>query len=67
MIDTATVREQFQRFSRQWDDNSLLADYADLLRRYLSQPLSDSETAWAYVTLANVLACSERTVPRYVR
>jgi len=26
MIDAATVREQFQRFSRQWDDNSLLAD-----------------------------------------
>ena len=59
MIDAATVREQFQRFSRQWDDNSLLTDYADLLRRYLSQPLSDSETAWAYRTLANVLACSE--------
>jgi len=59
MIDAATVREQFQRFSRQWDDNSLLTDYADLVRRYLSQPLSDSETAWAYQTLANVLACSE--------
>jgi tetratricopeptide (TPR) repeat protein len=59
MIDAATVREQFRRFSRQWDDNSLRADYADLLRRYLSQPLSDSETAWAYQTLANVLACSE--------
>lgn len=59
MIDAATVREQFQRFSRQWDDQSRLADYADVLRRYLSQPLSDSETAWAYRTLANVLACSE--------
>jgi hypothetical protein len=59
MIDAATVREQFQRFSRQWDDNSLRADYSDVLRRYLSQPLSDSETAWAYQTLANVLACSE--------
>ena len=59
MIDAATVREQFQRFSRQWDDNSLLTDFADLLRRYLSEPLSDSETAWAYQTLANVLACSE--------
>ena len=31
MIDAATVREQFQRFSRQWDDNSLLMDYVDLL------------------------------------
>ena len=59
MIDAATVREQFERFSRQWDDNSLLTDYADLLRRYLAQPLSESETAWAYRTLANVLACSE--------
>ena len=58
-IDAATVREQYQRFTRQWDDNLLLTDYADLLRRYLSQPLSDSETAWAYQTLANVLACSE--------
>jgi tetratricopeptide (TPR) repeat protein len=58
-IDAATVREQFQRFARQWDDNLLLTDYADLLRRYLSQPLSDSETAWAYQTLANVLACNE--------
>ena len=60
MIDAAMVREQFRRFSRQWDDNSLLTDYADLLTRYLSQPLSDSETTWAYQTLANVLACSER-------
>jgi tetratricopeptide (TPR) repeat protein len=59
MIGAAMVREQFQRFSRQWDDNSLLGDYADLLRRYLAQPLSDSETAWAYQTLANVLACNE--------
>ena len=33
MIDTSTVREQFQRFSRQWDDSSLLTDYVDLLRR----------------------------------
>ena len=62
MIDAATVREQFQRFSRQWDDNSLLTDYADLLKRYLSQPLSDSETAWAYQTLANVLAGSPASI-----
>jgi len=39
---------------------SILAEFADLLRRYLAQSLSDSETAWAYQTLANVLACSER-------
>jgi tetratricopeptide (TPR) repeat protein len=59
MIDAATVREQYERFSRQWDDKALLRDYPDLLRRYLLQPLSDSETAWAYQTLANVLACNE--------
>src|SRR5688572_11070556 len=59
MIDAATVREQYERFSRQWDDKALLRDYPDLLRRYLLQPLSNSETAWAYQTLANVLACSE--------
>ena len=58
-IDAATVREQFQLFARQWDDNSRLTDFAALLNQYLSQPLSDSETAWAYRTLANVLACSE--------
>ena len=61
MIDAATVREQCERFSRQWNDKALLRDYADLLRRYLLQPLSDSETAWAFQTLANVLACSEHT------
>ena len=59
-LDAVTVREQFRRFARQYDDDSLLADYASLLTRYLSQPLSDSETAWAYQTLANVLAVSER-------
>lgn len=60
-IDAANVREQFQRFARGWDDNSRLTEFAALLNRYLSQPLSDSETAWAYQTLANVLACSGRT------
>jgi hypothetical protein len=59
MIDAATVREQCERASRQWDDKAVLRDSADLLRRYLQQPLSDSETAWAYQTLANVLACGE--------
>jgi hypothetical protein len=58
-IDAATVREQFQRFVRQWDDKLTFADFAALLNQYLAQPLSDSETAWAYQTLANVLACSE--------
>ena len=58
-IDAATVREQFQRFARQWDDKLRLADFAALLQQYLAQPLSDSETAWAFQTLANVLAASE--------
>jgi tetratricopeptide (TPR) repeat protein len=58
-IDSATVREQFQRFARQWDDKLRFADFAALLNQYLAQPLSDSETAWAYQTFANVLACSE--------
>jgi len=57
-IDAATVREQFQRFTRHGGDNSLCADFAALLNQYLAQPLSDSETAWTYQTLANVLACS---------
>jgi tetratricopeptide (TPR) repeat protein len=61
-IDTATVREQFQRFVRQWDDKLRFADFATLLNQYLAQSLSDSETAWAYQTLANVLACSEQSV-----
>jgi hypothetical protein len=29
--------------------------------RYLSQPLSDSETAWAYKNLANAFAVGERS------
>lgn len=58
-IDAATVRNQFERFFRQWDDKLQLSDFAALLNQYLAQPLSDSETAWAYQTLANVLACSE--------
>ena len=66
MIDAATVREQFHRFTRQWDDNTLLTDFADLLRRYLSQPLSDSEMAWSYQTLANVLACGEHAADAVV-
>jgi tetratricopeptide (TPR) repeat protein len=59
-IDAATVREKFQRFVRQWDDKLLFADFSALLSQYLAQPLPDSETAWTYQTLANVLACSER-------
>jgi hypothetical protein len=58
-IDAETVREQFQRFARHWDDDSRLTDFAALLKQYLSQPLPNSETAWAYRTLANVPACSE--------
>jgi hypothetical protein len=54
-LDTAAVRGQFERFSRQRDDKALAA----LLTRYLTQPLSDSETAWAYKHLANAFACGE--------
>lgn len=57
-IDAATLREQFQWFARQSDENSLCTEFAGQLNQYLAQPLSDSETAWAFQTLANVLACS---------
>src|SRR5215469_6796627 len=56
-LDTATVREEFERLGRHWDDKAL----ASLMTRYLSQPLSDSETAWAYKSLANAFAVGERS------
>jgi tetratricopeptide (TPR) repeat protein len=55
-LDSATVREQFERCVREWDYKT----YAALLTRYLSQPLSDSETAWAYLNLANAFAVDSR-------
>jgi hypothetical protein len=56
-LDTATVREEFERLGRHRDDKAL----ASLMTRYLSQPLSDSETAWAYKNLANAFAVGERS------
>lgn len=53
-LDTETIRDGFMRSVRAWDAKALLA----LLTRYLAQPLSDSETAWAYMHLANALAVS---------
>jgi hypothetical protein len=54
------VREEFERWACQENSVAGEADFtrfAGLLTRYLSQPLSDSETAWAYKHLANVFAC----------
>jgi hypothetical protein len=61
LLDGATVRAEFERWARQGNSDPLEADvtrFAGLLTRYLSQPLSDSEAAWAYKHLANVFACS---------
>ena len=56
-LDAATVREQFERVVfNQWDDEAFIA----LMTRYLSQPLSDSESAWASMNLANALAVGGR-------
>jgi len=59
-LDVASVREEFERWARQENNEPLEPDFsgfAGLLTRYLSQPLSDSEAAWAYKHLANVFAC----------
>ena len=53
-LDTETIRDGFMRSVCAWDSKALAA----LLTRYLAQPLSDSETAWAYMNLANALAVS---------
>jgi hypothetical protein len=55
-LDTATIRDGFMRSIRAWDFNSL----ARLLTRYIAQPLSDSEKAWAFMNLANAFAVGER-------
>ena len=54
-LDAATVRAEFELFRRQYRDQDLVS----LLTRYLEQPLSDSETAWAYRNLANIYAVRE--------
>ena len=60
-LDAATVREEFERrWVRQEanvESEAGFSRFAGVLTRYLSQPLSDSETAWAYKHLANVFAC----------
>jgi hypothetical protein len=58
--DVATVREEFERWARQENNPAGELDcvrFASVLTRYLSQPLSDSEAAWAYKHLANAFAC----------
>ena len=56
-LDTATVRERFEQLWRHQGDFNRAAA---LLTRYLAQPLSDSELAWAYMHLANAPAVAER-------
>ena len=51
-LDDRTVRDGFTLLWRKRDWSALAA----LLMRYLTQPLSDSEIAWAYVHLANMIA-----------
>lgn len=53
-LDDQTLRDGFILLWRKWDFPAL----SSLLMRYLTQPLSDSETAWAYVHLANAVAMS---------
>ena len=53
-LDDQTVRDGFILLWRKRDWAALAA----LLMRYLTQPLSDSDTAWAYVHLANMIAVS---------
>ena len=53
-LDDQTMRDGFTLLWRKRDWAALAA----LLMRYLTQPLSDSETAWAYVHLANMIAMS---------
>ncbi len=53
-LDHQSLRDGFILLWRKWDFPALAA----LLMRSLAQPLSDSETAWAYVHLANAVAMS---------
>jgi len=53
-LDEQTLRDGFILLWRKWDFPALAA----LLMRYLTQPLPDSETAWAYLHLANAVAMS---------
>lgn len=53
-LDEPTLRDGFLLLWRKQDWPGLAA----LLMRSLTQPLSDSETAWAYLHLANAIAVS---------
>ena len=55
-LTTEQVREACRRLERAWDSEGLTT----LMTRYLAQPLSDSETAWAYMNLANAHAWGGR-------
>ena len=54
ILDAETVHDGFTLLWRKRDWPAL----SGLLMRYLTQPLSDSETAWAYVHLANAIVGS---------
>lgn len=53
-LEEQIVRDGFTLLRRKQDWPALSA----LLMRYLTQPLSDSETAWAYLHLSNAIAMS---------
>jgi hypothetical protein len=54
-LDSETVRNGWTLWWRESD----FEPTAKLLTRYIAQPLSDSDTAWAYIHLANSLAVTE--------
>ena len=53
-LDDETLRDGFLLLWRKWDFPAL----SGFLMRALKQPLSDSETAWTYLHLANAVAMS---------
>lgn len=53
-LDDLSLRDGFLLLWRKWDFPAL----SGLLIRALTQPLSESETAWAYLHLANAVAMS---------
>jgi hypothetical protein len=55
-LDSETVRDGWMLL---WSRECDFEARSKLLTRYLAQPLSDSETAWAYINLANSLAVTE--------
>jgi len=61
LLDAATIHAEFERWAQRENADPRETDvarFAGLLTHYLSQPLSDSEAAWAYKHLANVFACN---------